>query len=156
MGRQVRKIKPGWQHPQEGYYSDGTIRYRPLFEGPFSKKLAAWQEGQEKWSQGLVEDWAPERHNAPLKLWKPLEPQHMKFTWSEWHGECPREEDHMPEWAPGEATLFVMYEDTTEGTPISPAFESPHELARWLDHTGASAFADMSADYEYWLSVCVH
>ena len=48
----------------------------------------------------------------------------------------------------------MMYEDTTEGTPISPAFATPEELARWLADTGASAFGDSTATYEQWLHVC--
>jgi hypothetical protein len=47
-----------------------------------------------------------------------------------------------------------MYEDTSEGTPFSPAFATPEELARWLADTGASAFGDMTATYEQWLRTC--
>jgi hypothetical protein len=60
----------------------------------------------------------------------------------------------MPEWPARAATLLVMYENTSEGTPISPAFETPEELARWLADTNASAFAGMTASYEQWLTVC--
>lgn len=52
-----------------------------------------------------------------------------------------------------EADHFMMYENTTEGTPISPAFSTPEELAHWLANSGASAFAGMSASYESWLLV---
>src|SRR5574338_986242 len=41
--------------------------------------------------------------------------------------------------------LFMMYENTTEGTPISPAFETLEELARWLADNKASSFANMTA-----------
>ena len=47
----------------------------------------------------------------------------------------------------------MMYEDTTEGTPISPAFETPEELARWLADTGASAFGSLTATYDEWLNM---
>jgi hypothetical protein len=46
-----------------------------------------------------------------------------------------------------------MYEDTSEGTPISPAFGTPETLAQWLADTGASASGDMTATYEEWLNV---
>jgi len=52
----------------------------------------------------------------------------------------------------GERTHYMMYEDTSEGTPISPAFATPEELARWLADNGASAFGYMTATYEQWLS----
>lgn len=52
----------------------------------------------------------------------------------------------------GERTHYMMYEDTSEGTPISPAFATAEELAQWLADTGASAFGNMTATYEQWLS----
>lgn len=52
----------------------------------------------------------------------------------------------------GPRTHYMMYEDTSEGTPISPAFATPEELARWLTDNNASAFGNMTATYEQWLS----
>jgi len=48
----------------------------------------------------------------------------------------------------------MMYENTSEGTPISPPFETPEELARWLADNNASAFGGMTATYEQWLATC--
>jgi hypothetical protein len=58
----------------------------------------------------------------------------------------------MPQWPEEERTHWQMYEDTSEGTPISPVMESPEALARWLVDNGASAFADQTASYEAWLA----
>lgn len=66
---------------------------------------------------------------------------------------CPDKDDYMPDWEETEKTHFMMYEDTSEGTPISPAFETPEELARWLTANGASAFGGSRASYEGWLRV---
>lgn len=61
----------------------------------------------------------------------------------------PRHSDYMhPE---GERTHYMMYETISEGTPISPAFATPEELARWLACI-ASASGDRTAIYEQWLS----
>ncbi len=75
------------------------------------------------------------------------------------HGEYneknpPSPDYYLPEWPEGSATHYQMYETTSEGTPISPVFATPEELARWLADTGASSFADMTATYEEWLRVC--
>lgn len=59
----------------------------------------------------------------------------------------------MPEFAEGTATHCMMYENTSEGTPISPAFATPEELARWLTDNDVSAFGPLKAD-EGWLRVC--
>jgi hypothetical protein len=52
----------------------------------------------------------------------------------------------------GERTHYMMYEDMSDGTPISPAFATPEELALWLTENNASAFGRMTATYEQWLN----
>lgn len=64
------------------------------------------------------------------------------------HYDC----DVMPQWPSSERTHWQMYEDTSEGTPISPVMETPEQLARWLADNGASAFAGQGASYEAWLA----
>lgn len=59
----------------------------------------------------------------------------------------------MPQWPESQRTHYQMYEEVTEGTPISPVFERPEDLARWLASTRASAFAGMGASYEHWLAL---
>jgi hypothetical protein len=68
-------------------------------------------------------------------------------------GQAPDEGDYMPDWPGDERTHLMMYENTSEGTPISPAFETPEELARWLADNGASSFGSYTATYEQWLGV---
>lgn len=62
------------------------------------------------------------------------------------------EADFMPDFG-DKATHYCMYENVSEGTPISPPFATPEDLAGWLADTGASAFAGQTADYEHWLRV---
>ena len=71
----------------------------------------------------------------------------------DWYGQAPDQNDYMPNWPASERTHYMMYEDTSEGTPISPAFATPEELARWLADTGASSFGKDTASYEGWLRV---
>jgi hypothetical protein len=42
---------------------------------------------------------------------------------------------------------YQLWEMATEGSPISPVFATPEELARWLDHDGL-AVGYLSVDYE--------
>lgn len=46
---------------------------------------------------------------------------------------------------------WQMWETTSAGSPISPVFDSPEKLARWLADTGASALGGQTATYEHWL-----
>jgi len=74
MGREVRMVPAGWEHPR-----DARGDYRPLTMGAMRRLI-------------------PKRQR----------------------------------------TNFQMYETTTYGTPISPEFASPEELACWLADNKAS------------------
>jgi hypothetical protein len=134
MGREVRRVPKDWQHPRE---DNGN--FKPLFDGSFASYLAEWNEENDKWSRGEFPDYAHE--------------DNKKMSYSEWNGDQPKACDYMPDWPDSERTHLMMYETTTEGTPISPAFETPEELAKWLYENEASAFGDSTASYEGWLRV---
>jgi len=125
MGREVRHVPENWQHPKK---PNGN--YKPLFEGPFSERLAKWQKEKAEWQM---------RDECE--------------TYEEWAGNAPQQSEYMPEWPESECTHIQMYEDTTEGNPISPVMKTPEELARWLADNNASAFGDMTATYDEWLSM---
>ncbi len=62
----------------------------------------------------------------------------------------------VPEGRPGKdhAGLgWQMWQNTSEGSPISPVFATPEELAHWLADTKASAFGGQGASYEHWLGM---
>lgn len=126
MGREVRKVPADWVHPSYEPYT-GRQGFKPLHDGD------DYQAAHDGFIQMLSEDGL----QAAI----------------DYYG-CPDKGDYMPLWKPEERTHFMMYEDTSEGTPISPAFATPEELARWLADTGASAFAKDAASYEAWLRVC--
>ena len=104
MGREVRRVPPGWQHP---IGTDGG--YKPL------------------------QPWA--EYNRDIDEWKD--------DIAEWCG-APTIDNYMPDWPAAEATHFMAYE-FSDGTPTSPAFATPEELARWLADNG------VGASYRYWM-----
>lgn len=53
---------------------------------------------------------------------------------------------------PPKGAGYQMWETTSEGSPISPVFKTPEELAQWLASTGASSFGRDTATYETWLA----
>ena len=138
MSREVRMVPSNWIHPK-----DARGSYIPLHTD-FTRCLSEWNEGKEKWDQGLVSDFQCG--------WKAKPKDINSETFEEWSGNKPKQEEYMPEWLPGECTHFMMYETCSEGTPISPAFASPEELAHWLSDNGASAFGDMTATFDQWLA----
>ena len=63
------------------------------------------------------------------------------------------EHDVIPKIEVPEGEGWQMWENVTEGSPMSPVFKKPEELAEWLYSTGASAFGDETATYEQWLAM---
>lgn len=137
MGRKVRQVPAGWEHPKN---SDGC--YIPLFDKTFVDAAREWLDEVIAWDRGTHPDLVAE---PELKAKYP-------FYW-QWDGGAPNPKSYRPAFA-GPADHFQMYEDTSEGTPISPVMESIEGLARWLADTGASRFGGDTASYEEWLRVC--
>ena len=48
---------------------------------------------------------------------------------------------------------WQMWENTSEGSPMSPVFETADALIDWLVDTGASYFGDTTASREQWSAV---
>ena len=150
MGREVRMVPANWQHPK---YPDDHYReylrgkYIPLYNSGFAERDAEWKAGWAKWQEGLCESY------GKGEKWEPIEAEYVGMRYTEYAGERPSPDDFMPDWPADHRTHYMMYEDTSEGTPISPAFATPEELARWLVDNCASAFGGQTASYEGWLRV---
>ena len=141
MGREVRRVPAGWQHPKN---EEG--QYIALLAADYEADLKDWMEQKQHWDAGERSDFEGG--------WTPRVGEELTMPFHRWHGQCPDREEYMPIFPPGTATHLMMYETTSEGTPISPAFATPEELAHWLADNGASAFGDMTATYEEWLATC--
>lgn len=140
MGREVRRVPADWQHPKEFSPYQGKEVYKPLHDRDWRAEAAQWDEDRAKWEAGERPDYAGDYA--------------ADFPFDQWEGQRPYSEDYMPNWPVEQRTHLMMYEDTTEGTPISPAFETPEELAQWLADNEASSFGSSTATYEQWLPIC--
>lgn len=142
MGREVRRVPADWQHPKKHTFDhrgQWVERYDPLLDGDWAQAAKEWDEEREKWERGEFPDYTSEECRS------------MPFD--QYSGRRPYSLDYMPQWTDAERTHLMMYEDTSEGTPISPAFETPEELARWLVDNKASSFGSDTGSYEGWLRV---
>ena len=140
MGRQLRKVAENWQHPKN---ENGN--YIPLLDGKFSERLSKWEEENAQWEKGFSDDW-----NGG---WKPREADELNMTFAEWDGEKPVKEDYMPEWKDEELTHIQLYENTSEGTPISPVYLTS-EIEKLCEYAAENCptFADLKASKEEWKS----
>ena len=145
MGREARKVPADWQHPKHNVreWSTGRMveRYKPLLPGErYQPEVDEWDEECAKWKSGWRPDYC-------------TDPKSRSMTYEQYSGQRPHKDDYMPDWPEEQRTHLMMYENTSEGTPISPAFETPEELARWLADSEASSFGNGTASYEGWLRV---
>ena len=126
MGREVRMVPKNWKHPKR---QDGG--FIPLFDFDYQNCADDWDENCARWNT----------ENS------------KKLSYSEWAGERPDKRDYMPTFKDGTATEYMMYETTSEGTPISPSFKTPEELASWLFENNITAFGKTTASYDGWLRI---
>ena len=136
MGREVRRVPPGWEHPRG---EDG--QYKSMFDRSFSEAVSAWKEAFAAWERGeRPEFYHAEDYPDGLEYW-------------EWDGGPPDREYYMPPMDPVTRTHYQMYQTTSEGTPISPVFATPEEMCRWCADNKASYFGGEPAPYETWWGV---
>lgn len=119
-------VSKDWEHPRK---EDG--RFKPLFED-YEDSINYW--------------------NEDLKEYLKDNPNNDEDDYREYAGEKPNKNDFMPKFE-GEL-YYMMYENTSEGTPLSPAFKTPQELAKYCAENFVSTFGNSSfATYEEWLEM---
>jgi hypothetical protein len=117
MSRKIRRVPADWQHPK-GW--DG--RYSPLVDHNFVEDADEWVKNFLAW----------EKDNHPDR-----EQSECRYYW-EWAGDPPDPKDYHPDWPEESRTHYQVYEEVSEGTPISPVFATIEEVHTWLLEQGWS------------------
>jgi len=135
MGREVRLVKEGWEHPM----SNERDGYQQQSSGHYYKSA--------------FEDYETERAEWQIKI-NPQAGETFK-TWTGYDETGPDKKWYMPIWSDEEQTHMHMYEDTSEGTPISPVFrrDQADEMATWLFENNASTMGHFTTTKEAWLKM---
>jgi len=128
MGREIRRVPPNWEHPKENVYNYRGApeeRYIPLYNSSYIESLNDWIKEHTEWENGthktLVEE--PEyKENYP--------------HYASYGGNPPSIESYRPEWKSEEMTWYQVYETVSEGTPVTPPFETKEELVNYLVENG--------------------
>jgi hypothetical protein len=128
MGREVRRVPPGWEHPKEE--ERGRMDYKPLYDNDYKTVADEWLKNCREWDDGTHADLVrrPELKNEYPYFW-------------DWDVSPPNEESYRPAWTEAEATAYQVYETVSEGTPVSPVFETLDALVAWLVSQGHSEHA---------------
>jgi hypothetical protein len=122
MGRQIRRVPPNWNHPvtKDDY---GRMRLQPMFDERFEEAEAEWLANFDRIRRGDMTDF--ERECYPRGL----------CEWANDEGRAPDPNYYRP-WKDEDATWFQLWETVSEGTPVSPPFETKEELAYYLAENG--------------------
>ena len=136
MGLEARRVPPDFRHPKtivEGL--DGKRRevFAPCHDRKFSEASAEHAGNRERWIAGTHPDQA--RHADTPKRYE------------DWAGPPPDPGTHLPETFDRRlATAWCLYENVTEGTPVTPIFKTRDELLNHMVTKGAGPWGRMSRE----------
>lgn len=127
MGREIRRVPPNWEHPQETKYNpfrhQEETDYHPLHNEPYIAALNEWLKEHQQWEEGT--------HEALKEYSKEDYPHYADYG-----GDAPRHDYYRPNWKPEEMTWWQVYETVSEGTPVTPPFATQAELVEYLTTNG--------------------
>jgi hypothetical protein len=169
MGREIRRVPPDWDHPRSlrpawepGIGATEKMACTPMLDESLREAQEEWDEGKRKWDAGDNElartVWTEvdlrreEARAAELYSGKSARDdaefvrehlgQLVYESYEEYAGERPKPEDaalYRPDWPEESRTAFQVYETVSEGTPVSPVFETREELLAWLSDPSRDA-----------------
>lgn len=134
MGREIRRVPANWKHPQKYFpnYILGVqeIDYIPMYDNDADTAFSEWLKEYDKW--------IAEGHDEAIDKYGSGEyPKNQPYTsFCKWNGPPPDPESYRPKWDGGHATWYQVYETVSEGTPVTPPFETKEELIDYLVSNG--------------------
>jgi len=158
MGREIRKVPPNWKHPEKDEYSPYNRmtekRFQPLYDQNCEAAVKEWNEGivlwnQEKHSQqiehkariesGDLYEPDPKREDSLESCKRLNDPDYYLpsngYNYWDYFGNPP-DPEYYRTYKDEDATWFQLYETVSEGTPVTPPFETKEELADYLAENG--------------------
>lgn len=111
MGREIRRVLPTWEHPK-AETNWGDDEYHPQNDSSYEDAVKEYEDSRITFDEKTE-----------------------GCTFVEYYGEEPDINYYMykgPKPSEEELTHYQYYENVSEGTPLSPAFRTPEELAKWL------------------------
>lgn len=127
MGRELRRVIPNWEHPQYEHYDyfrhKAEMRYQPMFDRSYTEDMDEWIANYQLWKEGKH----PDQIDGSGKDY---------VRYAEWSGGPPDHEYYRPEWKADEMTWWQVYETVSEGTPVTPPFETREKLVEYLVENG--------------------
>lgn len=138
MGREVRRVPPNWEHPrwtaEETTDSKKIGKYKSMHDEDYETARQTWLSELEQWHHGS------HHHQLYLKNTYGEDSEDFQGTingeYDYWEYNSPPDRDSCRPKFTEEPTWYQLYQTVSEGTPVSPAFETQEELARYLSENG--------------------
>jgi len=128
MGREIRRVPPNWDHPKVTR-SNGKEGYQPMRNYDAETAWDVWQEEFRIWCESEG-DKVRDKYGSGNY---PKDEPYRAFC--AWHGNPPDPKYYFPKFKE-EPTWYQVYETVSEGTPVTPPFETQHELVEYLVANG--------------------
>lgn len=113
MGREIRRVPPNWEHPK----AMNSDQYHPLHDRHYPTEAA-------RWTKDFLEFEEDKKNGAQ-----------SDYTYY-WEYENHPDEEYCVPYTKEEATWYQVYETVSEGTPVTPPFETQQELIDYLVNHG--------------------
>ncbi len=121
MGREVRRVPPNWDHPEtEDNYR--RMRLQPMYDRTFEQAAEEWLADFDRIRAGGADKFEAECYPRGVVEWAN-------------ENTAPDPQYCVP-WKDDESTWFQVWETVSEGTPVSPPFETEAELISYLAENG--------------------
>ncbi len=108
MGREIRRVPPNYEPPM---CQSGQEIHQPKYNETWKQAVNEWKEGYRKWEEGIHED---------------------KENYEFWEYSSPPNRFYYLDYETEDATWYQVYETVSEGTPVTPSFETKQELIDYL------------------------
>lgn len=122
MGREIRRVPPGWEHPRtkDGHYIPKHNKTYRAVADDWMKEAIAWNDG-----------------THPRLTEKPELKDEYPYYW-DYSDLPPNPDSYLADKNETECTHYQVYETVSEGTPKSPVLATLPELVDWLVAQGHS------------------
>ena len=162
MGREIRRVPKDWEHPineecrhrswggytpHDGEGSNDFTRgkcFRSCYDKDYESAAQAWIASFFLWLQGKHHDQQPSKSGYVTSA---------KYYW-EWTN-TPDEDTCRPAFT-SEPTGYQIYETVSEGTPVSPVFETLADMEAWLVGHGYSSKAASAFCKQGWVPSMIY
>ncbi len=112
MGREIRKVPPNWQHPENDRGSP-----QPMYDRHIDDEMTDWLAELDAARSGNLDD-VVKYYGGSLAAWLQDNLPPDPLVHRPWHDE--------------EATWVQLWENVSEGTPVTPPFATKDELIEHL------------------------